>query len=106
MIRRLIALYMTVIGVFGNLQLLIAVIPLEVGHRMGTASAGIATGALAGGTVLMEASMPYILARVSHRTAVTAGLLLLAIPAFAYPLTQDATVVNRLPFIRLVSFAI
>jgi predicted MFS family arabinose efflux permease len=77
----LFASFFTMVGFY----LLLSVVPLyteETGG--GNVGAGSATGVFMFSTVLAQVGMPWMLARFGYRTVLTAGLLLLGLPAFLY----------------------
>ncbi|WP_084196045.1 MFS transporter [Streptosporangium amethystogenes] len=66
----------------GSFYLLMSVVPLYVATAgVGGVGAGMSTGALMLGTVLMEFAVPGLLRRYGYRAVMAAGLLLLGAPA-------------------------
>jgi predicted MFS family arabinose efflux permease len=81
MILTLFASFFTMVGFY----LLLSVVPLYVEEAGGGSSgAGLATAAFMLSTVLAQAWMPRVLARLSYRAVLAAALLLLGLPAFLY----------------------
>ncbi|MFI6536866.1 MFS transporter [Nonomuraea sp. NPDC050547] len=65
--------------------LLFSAVPAYLGDGM---SAGLATGALMLGTVLLELAVPWLLSRYGYRRVLSTGLLLLGPPSFALPIHE------------------
>jgi hypothetical protein len=63
---------------FAGLYLLFAVVPVLASRSGGRIGAGLATGVFMGATVLFQAAMPYIMARVRPHILLGISLLLLA----------------------------
>jgi len=81
MLLVLFASFFTMVGFY----LLLSVVPLyteEAGG--GNSGAGLATAVFMFSTVLAQVGMPRVLARFGYRAVLTAGLLLLGLPAFLY----------------------
>ncbi|WP_214104495.1 MFS transporter [Acrocarpospora catenulata] len=80
--RPMVLLLITSVCSPGSFYLLMSVVPLYVGTAgVGGVGAGMSTGALMLGTVLMEFAVPGLLHRYGYRAVMAAGLLLLGAPA-------------------------
>lgn len=88
-------------------QLLLSVVPLYADAAGGGSSgAGLATGVFMLATVLTQIQMPRILARFGYTAALTAGLLLLGLPAFLYTLAGSPPAIIAVTLVRGVGFGI
>jgi predicted MFS family arabinose efflux permease len=86
-------------------QLLLSVVPLYADEAGGGSSgAGLATAAFMLSTVLAQIQMPRILGRYGYRRALTAGLLLLGIPALFYAYAGTLVAILAVTLVRGIGF--
>ncbi|MEV4752205.1 MFS transporter [Streptosporangium amethystogenes subsp. fukuiense] len=85
----------------GSFYLLMSVVPLYVATAgVGGVGAGMSTGALMLGTVLMEFAVPGLLRRYGYRAVMTAGLLLLGAPALVLVASSSLPLVLGVCLVR------
>ncbi|WP_063767831.1 MFS transporter [Streptosporangium roseum] len=85
----------------GSFYLLMSVVPLYVATAgVGGVGAGMSTGALMLGTVLMEFAVPGLLRRYGYRAVMAAGLLLLGAPALVLVTSSSLPLVLGVCLVR------
>lgn len=91
----------------GGFQLLLSVVPLYTDEAGGgSAGAGLATAVFMLTTVLTQTRMPRILGRFGYRAALTAGLLLLGVPALLYGAAQGPPSILAVTLVRGIGFGV
>ncbi|MBC6457187.1 MFS transporter [Actinomadura sp. HBU206391] len=99
--RPMILLLITSIGSLGSFYLLMPVVPLlAAAGGAGGVGAGLATGAMMLGTVLMEFAVPALLGRYGYRAVMALGLFLLGAPAIALTASQSLPLVLGVCLVR------
>jgi MFS family permease len=96
--RPFVSLLSVVCGSLLGFTLLLPVVPLYVAGA-GDWAAGLATGALMLGTVLVELAVPRLVVTFGHRAVMTLGVVLVGIPAAVLPVSRSV------PLILAVSLA-
>lgn len=90
-----------------SFYLLLSVVPLYAASSgVGEVGAGLATAVLMAATIAAEFGTPRMVARVGHRTALAAGLLLLGLPALALLVPASMLLVIAVNLLRGVGLAI
>lgn len=77
------------IGALTSFDLLFVVVARFAAERHGGMAAGVCTGALLAGTVLIEPLVPRAMRRFGDRMVLAAGLVLLGVPSLALPAAAD-----------------
>lgn len=105
--RPMLLLLCTTLAAFAGFYLLLSVVPLYAERAGGgSTGAGLTTAALMLSTVLIQLVMPRLLRLLGYRVALTAGLLLLGLPAFLYGATEGIVPVLLITLARGAGFGI
>lgn len=104
--RALLLRFVSIVGSSISFYLPLSVMPMFAKASGASTGAGLATGALLLTTVLVELVTPKLLARMGYRAALTAGLLLLGVPALALLASSASTVIMAVSIVRGAGFAV
>jgi predicted MFS family arabinose efflux permease len=91
---------------FAGLYVLFAVVPVLASRSGGRVGAGLATAVFMGTTVLVQAAMPHIMARVRPHVLLGISLLLLGVPALLYSVGSSLVLVLAVTAVRGAGFGI
>ncbi|NJC71391.1 MFS transporter [Planosporangium thailandense] len=91
---------------FTGQNLLFAVVPVLAARTGGRIGAGLATAVFMGATVLVQATMPQVMARVRPHVLLGLSLLLLGAPALLYEVASSLTLVLAVTAVRGAGFGI
>lgn len=105
--RPLVLLLVGSLGALGSFFLLLPVLPLYAASTgAGPFGAGLSTGVMMLGTVLVELAVPVLLTRCGYRSVMAAGLLLLGAPAVVLAALPSLPVVLAVCLVRGVGLGI
>lgn len=99
--RPLVMLMLSAFGALSGFYLLLSVVPLYLAESGGgDVGAGLVTGVMMLGTVLIELVVPRLLTWLGHRVVMSLGLLLLGAPALGLLATSETPLVLGVGLLR------